>query len=336
MVVWRLRPPCPIMEHFANFFRRPARAFAAHQCLKPLSSVSEAARRNSIHGDCCVLLAEDSRVPGSRRYHDLGFSIREVTDVFGGMESVRTSCGGCIGNLPSNSEDALQPNNAWRFAGCTQVLLMGKIESFSEQARDLQEMPTPLPGVEWGRFEDSRVHASVRDVVLRIEQSGSLRRLFGANSAVETWQRLWYCGQGSTDWPMPTVEAMAADTRSWFTSSGEVDWSQEPTSPSGWLAFCLAVEIARTRQVPLETQYIPHGFSDGHHWWLGPHCGNCGGELRVDDRVCGICGNQSGPIPVQKRKIMGWAPYRPLAAQLSPEAARRTRDAVTGGPQEIG
>lgn len=101
-------------------------------------------------------------------------------------------------------------------------------------------------------------------------------------------------------------------------------------TPWGFDRFLAVAGEAGRRGWSLETEFLPRGFSDGRHWWIGPHCGHCGAGQGDGQRHCDVCGRSGGIVPEQKRRAMGWAPFRPLSSMLAPHQVTELLAAATG------
>lgn len=317
MVVWRLVHPCPPLQRFAELYRTPKNPLAVQHCLKPLESISEAAMLGNVFHDWAVLLPDERRVPGNLRDEPLAFSLTEVTAVFGGLSTTVEACGKCPANierlLPATSEKTST------LAGCCQVLVFGELDRLSEQTRSFVDAAKPLvrsPGAVTNAVEND---AWVDRIAARLFAQGRFRDLVRAASPRGLWQSLWFSQGSVIRWDRTRLVAFHEDLKGDFGSES----SETDVTMTGWPPFCAAVLRAIENDWSLETEYLPPGFSDGRDWWLDPHCSHCGAAMERAANSCAVCGRAGGPIPEQKRRIMGWAPYRPLHSLLGREAAAR-------------
>ncbi len=363
MVVWWYRHPCPLLEHFAQYYRRPRSPLAVQASLKPLGAIAEAHSRQAVVGDWALLTANDDRVPGNTRAQDLAFSTVEATQAFGGLPKALATCQACPANVPANvaandptnvpaNDPANVPaNTSSDLAGCSQWWMFGDLSSLSQQTRRLTALPQPLPRPPWLAGSVDQQPRALLQLQETLFAQASWRNARPSTSPLATWQAWWHPGQTRQTLAGPlllqlaealpatrapskstatAVTANAADANSESESESESSsdsrWDSQSgpsaTEPlSGWAAFCRAIQWAAERGDTIETEYVPAGFSDGHDWWLTPHCSRCGAAMASDQRQCSVCGKAGGPVPEQKRRIMGWAPYRPLA--LLVDAATR-------------
>lgn len=333
MVVWWYRHPCPLLEHFTQYYRRPRSPLAVQACLKPLGAIAEAHSRQAVVGDWALLTANDDRIPGNTRAQDLAFSTVEATQAFGGLPKTLATCQACPANVPANTSSDL--------AGCSQWWMFGDLPSLSQQTRRLTALPQPLPRPPWLAGSVDQQPPALLQLQETLFAQASWRNAIPSTSPLATWQAWWHPGQTRQTLAGPlllqlaealsatrapskstataaTANAVDASSESESESSSDSSWDSQSgpsvTEPlSGWAAFCRAIQLAAERCDTIETEYVPAGFSDGHDWWLTPHCSRCGAAMASDQRQCSVCGKAGGPVPEQKRRIMGWAPYRPLA-----------------------
>lgn len=346
MIVWWYRHPCPLLEHFAQYYRRPRTPLAVQACLKPLGAIAEAHSRQAVVGDWALLPAADSRVAGNVRPQDLAFSTVEVTQAFGGLPQVLAACQTCPANLPTGISLAHStraesiPGNPPQavvdgLAGCSQWWMFGDLDALSRQTQALSRVPHPLPRPAWPAWSiDQQPSALVRWQAVLFARA-AWRSQLPQGSPAAVWQAWWHPGQtrhtlsGAVLQRLAIALSVGADRAA--VTAAAVSPSAE--SLSGWDVFGHAVRVAAERGDVLETEYVPAGFSDGHDWWLSPHCGSCGAGMAREQRQCGVCGRAGGPVPEQKRRIMGWAPYRPLSLLLDAATGQRLlHDLPKAGP----
>lgn len=323
MVIWRLVQSCVPLTHFANAYRAPRTPIALQQCLKPLEAISEAAALGTIVGDWAVLRPEDLRAPGNVREQALAFSLAESTQVFGGRATVAESCGQCPANIarPETGDG----RNSASFGGCCQVLVLGNLHELSVQTRRFAHEPKPLLRSNSPSSNGTIGQRIIEEVAGRLFAHAPLRHYIGASSPLGLWHGLWFSKAAILRWPEDRM-------RLFLEAMQEGSWSDRDEiarTLTGWSPFCTAVSRAYERGLILETEYIPAGFSDGVDWWLLPHCSQCGANMNSADSHCPVCGHSGGPVPEQKRRIMGWAPYRPLQSLLTQEAAARLLETAT-------
>ncbi|MDP1563306.1 MAG: hypothetical protein Q8M16_18145 [Pirellulaceae bacterium] len=326
MVVWRLVYPCPILENFAKFYRPPQTPVAIQHCLKPLQAISEAAELHNVHDDWAVLLPEDKRTHGNFRDQPLAFSLPESLRVFGGKEVTIDACRHCPVNVPRFPAAPASPEPS--LAGCNQVLVFGSLSQLSESTRTLCNAPKPLAKTVWNTTVAEERWKLIDPLAEALFSGGRLRQMLQASTPRELWQRMWFSSGPVIRWNAARIDAMFQDlkcgSRSFSPSDSE--------SLTGWAPFYSAVTVASEHRIAMETEYLPCGFADGRDWWLSPYCSHCGADMasvaggagsesRQDFRHCPVCRRVGGPVPEQKRRIMGWAPYRPLYSLLDREAA---------------
>jgi hypothetical protein len=318
MVVWRLVHHCPLLEHFAQSYRAPKTPVAIHQCFKPLEAIDESWRLGNVQEDWAVLMANDRRILGNHRDQALAFSLAEATQVFGGLEATINACTQCPANAPRH---AVAATNSVSLAGCSQVLVFGSLPQLSEQTRTLSSSRLPILRPTWSsaKVAPTKNDALIDAVVGPLFEGGKLRQLVGARTPAELWQRLWFSREMVVQWDRARILALIDDLKGGPSTGPQ----KEELSLTGWHQFCAAASLALKHGKNLETEYIPRGFSDGRDWWLSPHCSHCGTAMAANVSLCQVCGRTGGPVPEQKRRIMGWAPYRPLTTLLGSEAAER-------------
>ena len=360
MVVWWYRHPCPLLEHFAQYYRRPRTPLAVRACLKPLGAIAEAHSRRAVVGDWALLTANDDRVAGNTRAQDLAFSTIEVTQAFGGLPQVLAACSACpanlpLGNLPAVSPHPTNPSRAnpslapsGGLAGCSQWWMFGDLAALSRQTQELSSVPHPLPRPTWPAWSIEQQPSGLVRWQAELFAQADWRSQLPHGSPPAVWQAWWHPGQTRQTLSSQTLQRLAAalqaaadrDPATMTAVSAPDPTSPSPASPSesaeplsGWAAFVRAVRAAAQRGDTLETEYVPAGFSDGHDWWLSPHCGRCGAGMASEQRQCSVCGRAGGPVPEQKRRIMGWAPYRPLSLLVDAATGQRLlHDLPPAGP----
>lgn len=332
MVVWRLVYPCPILKSFAKLYRAPQTPVAIQQCFKPLEAISDAAQLHNIHDDWAVVLPEDQRIPGNFRDQPLAFSISESLQVFGGKQATLDACRHCPVNVRRFPAANAPPEAS--LAGCSQVLVLGNLSQLSENTRALSKSPKPLAKTAWSVTVSEEHRKRIGSLAEILFAGGHLRQLLEASTPQELWQRIWFSSSSVIKWDSARIAALVEDLKIGSHRTPPSDTQ----SLTGWAPFYSAVTIASEQRFSLETEYIPRGFADGRDWWLGPHCSQCGADMatvadlatvagppgsesRQDFRQCPVCGRMGGPVPEQKRRIMGWAPYRPLYSLMSQAAA---------------
>ncbi len=318
MVVWRLVHPCPLLENFAQLYRKPSTPVATQQCLKPLEAIDEAKRLGNVHEDWAVLLPDDWRIPGNSRDLALAFSLAEATQVFGGLDATVKACRSCPANAPRR---VFAEPDSESLAGCSQVLVFGNLQQLSNQTQTLSSSARPLARPTWlgPNIPPQTNHALMGAMAGHLFAGGKLRQMVGASTPTELWQRLWFSRESVVQWDRARIVALLDDLR----GGARTEIPKETAALTGWDQFCTAACRALEHGMSLESEYIPSGFADGRDWWLSPHCSHCGAAMVADGNSCQICGRSGGPIPEQKRRIMGWSPYRPLHTLLSSESAER-------------
>lgn len=328
IVVWRLVYPCPILDNFARFYRSPQTPVAIQQCFKPLEAISEATQLHNIHDDWAVILPEDQRIPGNFRDQPLAFSISESLQVFGGKQATIDACRHCPVNVRRFPAATVSPEPS--LAGCSQVLVVGSLSQLSDSTRVLSDAAKPLAKKVWNTTGAEEQWKLIDPLAETIFAGGQLRQMLRASTPRELWQRMWFSSGSVISWNAARIAALVEDMKIGSHHTPQSD----SESLTGWALLRSAVTVASEHGVTLETEYIPRGFADGRDWWLSPHCSHCGADMasvtgpagsesRHDVRHCLVCGRDGGPVPEQKRRIMGWAPYRPLSSLLDKEAADR-------------
>lgn len=326
MVVWRLVYPCPILTSFAKLYRAPQTPVAIQQCLKPLEAISDAAQLHNIHDDWAVVLPEDQRIPGNFRDQPLAFSISESLQVFGGKQATIDACRHCPVNVRRFSATPVSPESS--LAGCSQVLVLGSLSQLSESTRVLSDAAKPLAKEVRNTTIAEKQWKLIDPIAESLFAGGRLRQLLQASTPRELWQRMWFSSGSVIRWNAARIDALLEDLQ----CGSSFLLPSDSESLTGWAPFYSAVTVASEQSVTMETEYIPCGFADGRDWWLRPYCSHCGADRasgtgqsgsksRPDVRHCLVCGRDGGPVPEQKRRIMGWAPYRPLSSLLDREAA---------------
>jgi hypothetical protein len=316
------------LDHFADYYPRPTKPSAVQQVFRPLAAIADAFQRRSVVEGWAVLLPDDPRVLGNERDRPLAFSVDEAALAFGGVAGARAACGACPANVSRTTQSPVPESSPVELAGCSQVLLMGTMQRFSRQTRELRgrAKPLPLPDGYWA-YDEAGDQGPSR-IAEALFAAGQLRQLLSVESPRLLWQRFWYLGAAGGALTPERMVAFLEDVQQSKLAGRPEDDSPEPLT--GWFAFCAAVQRAVERGLSLELEYWPRGYADGHAWWLGPHCGNCGAGLEPTARQCNVCGHGGGPVPAHKRRIMGWAPYRPLESLLKPAAAAAVLAAATG------
>lgn len=323
MVIWRLVQSCVPLTHFANAYRAPRTPTAVQQCLKPLEAQSEATALGNIVGDWAVLRPEDLRVPGNLRERALVFSLSESMRAFGGQTAVVEACGQCPANIARSESTGGQEFGS--LGGCCQVLVLGSLDELSAQTRRLADESKPLSRTDASSAIETSCHRTIEEVAERLFDHIPLREFILASSPSGVWHRLWFSNGAIVRWSDDRMQLFLEAIGDGLLS----DRNKIANSLTGWSQFCIAVSRANERGLVLETEYIPAGFSDGVDWWLLSHCSQCGAAMKSTDSQCPICRHMGGPVPEQKRRIMGWAPYRPLKSLLSQEAAARLLETAT-------
>lgn len=261
----------------------------------------------------------------------------------------------------SAQRPADRPAVTW--AGCCDVLLNGNLADFTAQTQSLQESIKPLPLPIWTAHPPQKSKqwlataepvvgfaAVARQVGLGSEPKSPEAAVSEAavfQAAARSNQdavRVWYRWFSEAEWDLDRIESFVAacDQHSGANRSqvpGEPRRSgssvvkagrPEPTQISGWFDFLRALHRCREHRWGLQVEMVPRGFSDGHDWWIGPHCHRCHAAMALSDRSCTVCDHVSGPVPVRKRRVMGWAPYWPLESLLGSEQAERLLRQASG------
>lgn len=323
MVVWRLVQSCVPLTHFANSYRTPRSPIAVQQCLKPLEAFSEAAAAGNIFEDWAVLRSDDLRVPGNLREQALAFSIVEATQGFGGVATVKEACGKCPANIPRLTTNV--ESVSMSLGGCCQVLVLGNLHDLSVQTRSLCHESKPLSRFGSTPLNGANNQRLLEEIARDLFAHDPLRQFAGSASPMGLWQAIWFSKGAMVKWSLGRMQVfLAAVKQADLCGAREIG-----RSLTGWHPFCAAVARALELGLNLETEYIPAGFSDGVDWWLLAHCNQCGATVTPSVACCPICHHDGGPVPEQKRRIMGWAPYRPLQSLLTPEAAAQLLQTAT-------
>ncbi len=335
MIAWQISAPCKLLQHFSNSFYPPKSVLSTHQCLKPIESISVALQQNRVDGDLVYLLPSDPTIKGASRKVAMGFSISEACQPFGGFETVKHECALCPANIDDGPPSDDTPTHlrqidpqvtvtkqanfgssacSWepaaRLAGCSQILFAGNLEEYSRQTQDLSTANKPLPRPNFLAFDLRTWNPSVRRLSEFLFDDEALGALTQSTTAAHLWYNLW-AGKAISG---PLLDRL-------------IDVLQ-PIEPDtfvldGLTHFVEALSICQKNQWDLKLQFVPQGFSDGHDWWIAPHCNRCHGPMAEQSTKCLVCGYESGPVPGRKRRIMGWAPYMPLDALLGSQAANQ-------------
>lgn len=302
MLIWWIEGPCAILSYFGQAFPIPKSARAAAQCLRPLQEIEEADSKNRIANNLVYLLPDDSSQSGVPRSKPLGFFVDELSQSFGGIDSVKLNCQQCSHNtkLPF-------------LAGCCETIVLGDANQLGQQSVKLSKEHFPLPLPEWTADFEFKTHWQKR---LARELS---QQLDSANEELA-----WYRFVTNSTWnKVQLAELDPSGLRERLLKS-------QNSGLSGELSLLLkAMAITHDQDLTLHFSHIPRGFSDGHDWWLGPHCFHCHAPMTTAESNCKICGNQSGAVPIQKRRVMGWAPYWPLETLIGETKTAQLIDRLT-------
>ena len=166
-----------------------------------------------------------------------------------------------------------------------------------------------------------------------------------ANDDRETWAGCfgWFFSQRTKgNWIEKFEEAAECDlsalpeaSRIWFRVWQIREWNElrlvqllglldqilgDPCDDNEMLQFHAAVKTSLDHGIPLETELVPRGNSDGVSWTTEPRCSKCSCEMEPDSRSCDECGERGSPLPAQKKKVLGLRPYM-LLKDLVGEAA---------------
>lgn len=294
MLLWWVKGNCPPLTTFAQAFPYPQEATQAHQVLRPLQEVQIAQLQHRRDQDLVYLLPEDTRTMGATRRSVLAFFVEEHTQSFGGLRYVQQSCQGC----PCNTENTV----SGEMAGCIGAVVAGSLDSLQTHTRTQQAADWPLPVPPW--TDQPNVPDSL------IQLAGEL--LEDPSSDSNVWYRLLEC-ISSPPWP----DNLVRSCRHWL-----VDHPETETHHDSARSLVRAITTAAAGGFPLRQERIPRGFSDGHDWWLGPHCSRCGGPMISDQPACPHCGHDRHAVATSRRRVMGWHPYRPLTSLVGKSEAQ--------------
>lgn len=80
--------------------------------------------------------------------------------------------------------------------------------------------------------------------------------------------------------------------------------------------FANVLENAGSKNLVVDVELIPPGFSDGLVWTISACCERCRAPIRKGASLaryqCGICGKRGGVCPEKRRKVLGLRPWVPL------------------------
>lgn len=271
---------------------------AAYHALRPLKEIASA-RQEGRQDDNLVYLLPQSAIPGATRKQTLAFFVDEVTESFGGLAKATLACHDCPNNTAGND----------RLAGCTGFVIAGDLEQLSQQTRELESRELPLSPPRW---QAQSTVPETWDKLLR-------RYLPESNHEPPRARLAWY----------ELVRTSLIDSTLRISAVAPAD----VPAPLQELEQTLQRWVAGPNQFQLHLEHIPRGFSDGHQWWLGPHCSRCHFPLTEDSRHCPQCHHNSAPVPVSRRRVMGWNPYWPLTALVDPASAQQLSDRWSNGSQ---
>lgn len=331
ILFWQLTGPCPLMDHFSNYYRPPVGPAKTVQTLRPVKEWSIARDEGRIQNDFAILRKDQPQLGGKRQV-DLGFSVSENLAAFGGEDYVFNKCTHCT---TAGTDSSKADRNEIRFASCCGFLPETSSLHMHLWTHLLQSNAQPLPAPNWNSADWPKIEIpftappAIRSLIdQQLVRSGKLGK---EKKYPSSWA--WLMSQKEIS---PEI---ASDIR--VTLQKEVDQERirkiaSNSSPSDQhkpaqfevetdLAnhpfadslfelreFLLACETSIRTGASITIQAHPAGFSDGNDWWIGPHCGRCVHPMGLDQKFCPECEKDSGPVPLRKRRIMGWAPYWPL------------------------
>jgi len=325
ILFWQIVGQCPLIDHFSNYYRPPVGPAKTVQTLRPLKEWAIAKNENRIKGDYAVLRKDQPQLGGKREV-DLGFSISENMAAFGGEDYCRESCIQCpiSSTHPSLTEPKNETNT--RLASCCGILPETSSIHMHLWTRHLQGHTQPLPAPDWN--DRNWIHLETP-----FKTTNSIRPFFdnlpSNDSALTVPKRnmsFWAWMMSQKELAPQTAFAIAkhlnkvdfdsqtepADDRKNSSRQLYPQTAELQNSLLELREFLAACETAAKAGKSISLQAHPAGFSDGNDWWIGPHCGRCVGPMGFGQECCTHCGKESGPVPIRKRRIMGWAPYWPL------------------------
>ncbi len=123
------------------------------------------------------------------------------------------------------------------------------------------------------------------------------------------WYGLWMAGQ-LVSWELGVVNRLLQSVQLRLTHLS-------PAVES----FCRVLQRCSSRNLTVDVELMPSGFSDGDAWTIDRHCQRCRGPMTTSSKGCGVCGQSGQGHPPIKRRVLGSRPYVDLEVVLGPEQA---------------
>lgn len=326
---WAIWHQCSIRPLYQDRF-----ADRTFRHLRAVRELAVAQREGRCSKDVCVHPGANETDPANQ----LGFTIAEVTEAFGGIETLEAECQACPANVvhfepPDSSaqgaDESAEAKNL--LAGCYGFLPTNSF-SFDRLLSGHPQSPS---------FEFDLVSA-LDHIVVKNHLLIELQTAFGvelekrntsmpkacANDRPWVWYQLWKSKRvGSLNESKLEPPQLIVILRmfqllidQWDdVVTGDQAKASGPTHSI--LQFRNAIARCVETEMPLVAELIPSGHSDGYRWSLSPSCPECRFEPQglsdpSEPTRCLCCG-WFGPFPPgPKFKVLGLRPYVHLAGIL--------------------
>ena len=140
-------------------------------------------------------------------------------------------------------------------------------------------------------------------------------------NATQAWHRVWQTKQ----WQGEQLDQLNRLVRAVPEQAADnIDFAN----------FQLAVEACTKQSLPLFTELVPAGHSDGNQWKVFAHCQICRMELEGGHECkCPECGRIGFPIEEKSRKVLGLRPYMLLTHIIGADKTADLLDAYADARQ---